>query len=74
MTTIKSILVRLENLHQTLWVSSGKQHAATLAEFNREVAKANKLLRAEKMPDGSPVHTRDLSGYELLSLNEYISA
>ena len=73
-TTIKSILTDLENLHQTLWVSSGKEHATTLAKFNKLVVKANSVLRKEKMPDGKPLWTSDLSGYELLALNDYITA
>lgn len=73
MTTIKSILVRLENVHQTLWVKSGKEHAKSLAEFNALVTKANKLLRSQSDSAGCPVWKRDLNGYELLELNDYIS-
>jgi hypothetical protein len=73
MTTIKSILVRLENLHQTLLVKSGKEHAKCLAEFNALVTKANKLLRSQTDSAGCPVWDCDLNGYELLELNDYIS-
>ena len=73
-TNIKSILNSLEDLHQSLMIQSGSKHAKTLKEFNALVVKANKILRKEKMPDGSPIWKSDLSGYELLALNEYISA
>jgi hypothetical protein len=72
--TIKSILLSLEDLHQSLMIQSGSEHAKTLKEFNKLVVKANKVLRKEKYTDGTPVWTKDLNGYELLALNEYISA
>ena len=71
---IKITLNSLQSLHESLWVQSGKEHAKTLKEFNALVVKANKILQAEKMPDGSKLHTSNYNGYELLALNEYISA
>ncbi len=74
MTDLKSNLKSLQNLHDTLWIQSGDEHAKTLKKFNDHVSKTNQLLRKETMPDGTPLWNRDLNGYELLSLNEYISA
>jgi hypothetical protein len=73
-TTIKSILNSLEDLHQSLMIQSGSKHAKTLKEFNKLVVKANKVLREEKYTDGTPVWKKDLNGYELLDLNQYINS